>query len=202
MVFLQFSKHFPSSGSSCTPDSSFCAPKCCSFSHESFTFVRPRVAEEPLRKCPSCDKVFRSFSSLEASQHVSKIYMKAGMGASSAVGRVEVQCRVHFREGAFCLSEEVVDYAFAEFALFFVVVHFKDLYTWLVSTSSHPRQRCSNAKRTDAPARMLPNQPYLQTPRTRLRTVHASHQYPYCRQISRISRISPSAPYDETRRCG
>jgi hypothetical protein len=30
-------------------------PKCCIFSHESFTFVRPKVAEEPFKKWPRED---------------------------------------------------------------------------------------------------------------------------------------------------
>ena len=38
-----------------------------------------------------------------------------------------LQILVHFSEGVLCLGEEVVDYAFAEFALFLAVVHFEDL---------------------------------------------------------------------------
>ena len=47
------------------PVSSFIAPKCWIFSHESLTLVRPRVAEEPFKKWPRDDRVARSFASLQ-----------------------------------------------------------------------------------------------------------------------------------------
>ena len=54
------------------PVSSLPAPKCCIFSQESLTLVRPRVAELPLRKWPREDSDSRSLLCLNAekrSQH-------------------------------------------------------------------------------------------------------------------------------------
>lgn len=51
-------------GSFTVPDSSLPAPKFWIFSHASFTFVSPSVADEPLRKWPSLVISLRSCVSL------------------------------------------------------------------------------------------------------------------------------------------
>lgn len=49
-----------------------------------------------------------------------------GLGVGRGEGGT-LQVVVHFFKGAFGLREEVVDYALAELALVFVVVHFENL---------------------------------------------------------------------------
>jgi hypothetical protein len=91
------------------------------------------VADEPLRKWPSSESVFRSFFSLRMGQS-GAIYAPKGRDGVQRVlrgwaarGRWGLQVCVHLDKGRLRLREEVVHETFAKLALVLVVVHFEDL---------------------------------------------------------------------------
>jgi hypothetical protein len=85
--------------------------------------VRPSVAEEPLRKWPSSERVLRSRCSLRqvSSPSAESAHVALGEGAGHS------QIGVHLDKCALGLGEEVVYDAPAELALVFILVHFEDL---------------------------------------------------------------------------